>query len=1228
MLKRILFLVLFCGQLFPQTTLNGSASASGVVSLGTAGTGVALVSITISPQNPVISYVSQQSFTANGTYSNSTSGDVTNLATWTSSNPAVATNVGPNFQCVARGSVTVTASYQGVNGTTTLTCQSPTMSPLSGSTVQSASSQTIMQYTGANGVSPFTFSISGQPSGWTLSSTGCPSGQVNCSLVGIPATVGTFNFFVQATDNLGNTACAPPGCAISVNVYAAGAEDDKYCTLVGSVETITGLAMDGPANPMQNCNFTELLSTAGLAYNSLSTPVGTGTGTTVHVCSVSSTVVPCGSLIPVAGGGANAATVYCYSSGFIAWGAAGCTTLGNGPFYTKQVQGAINFVSGQINNVNTGLGNLCGALISVQAYYLPGGIGAATQAVYQEPTVNPPTNLNCGPDFGQPWVWLATDQLNLSTLAIAGLAPGNRISPAYVGQGSITGRPAYAQVAGGNYPAMPMLKCESQQPGGENCTFLNSQSGAIISGLRVMGIDFSSPHGRENTFDLYGNPACTANDNNTPQCSPGSTGPEVFVGCQVVSKTICLSPISGTVNTTNSSSGACPANCVTWQSWNAGVSGAEQYNFSMFIPGDPVNIGATQYTVGTLYSNTLMSVTTAPGTQTGATYTPYTGSYHVVFDRDLFEACDDHTFATCYDIMETGLQMQSGQHLSVIDSYFIGYNCLYAIGPCTDSHPILGGLAENSNDFAQKVVNNYLEASGENFFWGGGNSLGYPADIEVRRNHLYKPLTWKVDTPLYPGTVNDAWVNKQNSTPYVSAPSCNVSLPQQGSCTDGQSCAATCTAISTGGGTSWTITDVLVTNGGSGYGIGVKGNGKTYATNPNFTFTDTSGTYTSCNAQLSGTANVSAPNGSGISTVTWLSGDKFTEKAFRGTNASIQFTSNPSGGSWTGTPNTFSVTYVSSTSVTFTFSGTQVLPVNNVIWTSVFPTRGDCVYPLIGFYNVKNDGEVKNGIRILEEGNVFENSWNGQSDQTGFAHLIDPKNANDGCPQCQISDWTYRYNFTRNSTEGMQIAIATATQCSMTPCLPVAMTRLSVHDDVFDAMNGYQWSAGSAPVNTFADTCAFVSNAQSPAFATSFLKINHITCIGTEPWTASALTSGSFLELFYSANYGANGTTPAVLQGVTLENSIGAGGVKNYAANSNGAIACTTEACKDHSTQGSTSPTAAALDSLLSSSFLGTPSGGVYPANIVTAVILPNGSRRHRRDSGKSRRDERPEFLL
>ncbi|MCI0338137.1 MAG: hypothetical protein L0226_11200 [Acidobacteria bacterium] len=53
-----------------------------------------------------------------------------------------------------------------------------------------------------------------------------------------------------------------------------------------------------------------------------------------------------------------------------------------------------------------------------------------------------------------------------------------------------------------------------------------------------------------------------------------------------------------------------------------------------------------------------------------------------------------------------------------------------------------------------RFTNNYLEGSTENIMFGGAdpniNNL-VPSDIEFRRNHCFKPLSWKADDPSYAG---------------------------------------------------------------------------------------------------------------------------------------------------------------------------------------------------------------------------------------------------------------------------------------------------------------------------------------------------------------------------------------------------------------------------------------------------------------------------------------------
>ena len=52
------------------------------------------------------------------------------------------------------------------------------------------------------------------------------------------------------------------------------------------------------------------------------------------------------------------------------------------------------------------------------------------------------------------------------------------------------------------------------------------------------------------------------------------------------------------------------------------------------------------------------------------------------------------------------------------------------------------------------IINNYLEAAGENVMFGGADAgivNLVPSDIEIRRNYMLKPLSWKVGDPSYAG---------------------------------------------------------------------------------------------------------------------------------------------------------------------------------------------------------------------------------------------------------------------------------------------------------------------------------------------------------------------------------------------------------------------------------------------------------------------------------------------
>ena len=118
-----------------------------------------------------------------------------------------------------------------------------------------------------------------------------------------------------------------------------------------------------------------------------------------------------------------------------------------------------------------------------------------------------------------------------------------------------------------------------------------------------------------------------------------------------------------------------------------------------------------------------------------------TSNDHIIFDR-----CWIHGSPTGEDVK--GVEFTDSSYIAVIDSYISdvhskvsGYGAdSAAIGSITGTGPV-------------KIVDNFLEAAGENVLWGGGTSATNVTDVEMRRNHLFKPFTWWKLSPTYFGTL-------------------------------------------------------------------------------------------------------------------------------------------------------------------------------------------------------------------------------------------------------------------------------------------------------------------------------------------------------------------------------------------------------------------------------------------------------------------------------------------
>jgi hypothetical protein len=118
------------------------------------------------------------------------------------------------------------------------------------------------------------------------------------------------------------------------------------------------------------------------------------------------------------------------------------------------------------------------------------------------------------------------------------------------------------------------------------------------------------------------------------------------------------------------------------------------------------------------------------------------GTDHVIVDRNWLHPAEGAEVGK-------GMGMIKGARvIALINSYVNGFNCVARTGKCTDASAVGGGNGDTPTG-TFKIVNNFLEGAGENIFFGGAGASVTPTDIEIRRNHVFKPMTWKKEDPGY-----------------------------------------------------------------------------------------------------------------------------------------------------------------------------------------------------------------------------------------------------------------------------------------------------------------------------------------------------------------------------------------------------------------------------------------------------------------------------------------------
>lgn len=131
-----------------------------------------------------------------------------------------------------------------------------------------------------------------------------------------------------------------------------------------------------------------------------------------------------------------------------------------------------------------------------------------------------------------------------------------------------------------------------------------------------------------------------------------------------------------------------------------------------------------------------------------------TSTDHIIWDRVLVHG-GNSSVGQSRDVIVRGWDWGSSTNQALIDSYVYDF---HAIGQ--DNQDVLLGGCSAAAEGPFKVVDNFLEAAGENLFSGGcgvGATTATPTDFEIRRNHIFKPLFWQVQrggspNPGYFGT--------------------------------------------------------------------------------------------------------------------------------------------------------------------------------------------------------------------------------------------------------------------------------------------------------------------------------------------------------------------------------------------------------------------------------------------------------------------------------------------
>ena len=266
------------------TATLGNISANSTVTI----TGATLTSIAITPSNPSLPVGLSQQLTATGTYSDGSTQDLTNTATWSSSAPSVASvSSTGNVVIGATGSATITATSGTVSANDTVTGTSAVVtaiavSPASvtlaaGQTQQFAATATLSDGSQQTVTSSAHWSVS-NPSYANVSNTSGSNGFLTSTAAGTTSVTATINS-TSGSATVTIQAATLNSIAITPNPVSVPAGTTQALTVTGSYS-------DGStANLTASATFTSASSSVA-AVNSSGLLSGVSTGTTTITATV------------------------------------------------------------------------------------------------------------------------------------------------------------------------------------------------------------------------------------------------------------------------------------------------------------------------------------------------------------------------------------------------------------------------------------------------------------------------------------------------------------------------------------------------------------------------------------------------------------------------------------------------------------------------------------------------------------------------------------------------------------------------------------------------------------------------------------------------------------------------------------------------------------------------------------------------------------------------------